>query len=201
MRLWLDPGTARGPPDHGRRRGQRAARAERAGGGGKHRRSARAREARPIRSASAPPAGSRKRASSRTSSSKPARRARSSGSRTSRGRSLAPRPTSRSSAFRASTPSASASFSCPTANALDVEAAVIAELARLAERFPPGVRVPRRLQHDDRRPRVDPRGPEDACRSHRARRARACSSFFRAGAARSSRRLRFPSRSSGRSRS
>ena len=46
----------------------------------------------------------------------------------------------------------------PSANALDVERAVVAELDRLAKQFPAGRQVPGRLRHDRRRRGIDPRG-------------------------------------------
>ena len=61
-------------------------------------------------------------------------------------------------ASRASTPSASASSQLPTANALDVERGVSAELDRLVGSVPAGPEDRDRVRHDQRRRGVDPRG-------------------------------------------
>ena len=60
----------------------------------------------------------------------------------------------------------------PTANALEVYRDVVAELERLSQRFPPGLKYRDRVRHDDGRLRVDPRGRDDAARGHRARHPR-----------------------------
>ena len=58
--------------------------------------------------------------------------------------------------------SASRVIALPTANALDVQRGVAAEMARLEPAFPPGLAVPDRLRHDDGRAGVDRRGRRDA---------------------------------------
>ena len=138
MRLWLDPGrlaarriTAGDVVNALREQNVQVA----AGSIGE----APARKDQTYQSAFARPVGSRKRGTSRTSSSKPAKTARSSGSRMLRGQSSAPR---RSPQLRfQGIDAVGLAVTTPDGERLDVEAAVVAELERLAERFPPGMGI------------------------------------------------------------
>ena len=68
----------------------------------------------------------------------------------------------------------------------DREARVLATMDELAKSFPPGLELPRRLQHHRVRPAIGRRGDQDAVRGGRAGRASSSSCSCRPGAPRSS---------------